>query len=148
MHREHARVVLHHAPSAAGAGRRFARNQLCPAHAASAVDTVLVVVSELVTNAVTHGEPPVVLTLMCNVEQVLVGVHDSSDGTPRPPEDDVPWHSEDGRGMQLIEGLTVHWGVRSGGPSGGSGKGVWATVDLTGEGVDRPFTTSPAPPAG
>lgn len=130
VHREHARVVLRHATSTPGAARRFARNHLCAAHAADALDAVLVVVSELVTNAVEHGQPPVVLTLICNVEQVVVGVHDSSTTEPRRHEGEVPWHSESGRGMQLVEGLSVHWGVSDEGPGGGTGKGVWATITL------------------
>ncbi|WP_187279946.1 ATP-binding protein [Quadrisphaera setariae] len=130
VHREHARVVLRHATSTPGAARRFTRNHLCAAHAADALDAVLVVVSELVTNAVEHGQPPVVLTLICNVEQVVVGVHDSSTTEPRRTEGEVPWYAESGRGMQLVEGLSVHWGVSDEGPGGGTGKGVWATITL------------------
>lgn len=129
-HRDVARTTLHHAPSAAGAARRFVRNQLCPVHAGDALDAVQLIVSELVTNAVEHGRPPVVLTLLCNVDLVTIGVHDTSDDEPHPTDAEVPWYSESGRGIQLVEGLTVHWGVRSGGPRGGSGKGVWASIVL------------------
>lgn len=129
-HRDVARTTLHHAPSAAGAARRFVRNHLCPVHAAGALDAVQLIVSELVTNAVEHGRPPVVLTLLCNADLVTIGVHDASDDEPRASGAEVPWHSESGRGMQLVEGLTVHWGVRSGGPRGGAGKGVWASLVL------------------
>ena len=113
-----------------GAARRFARNHLCAVHAAGALDAVLVVVSELVTNAVEHGRPPVVLTLICNLEQVVVGVHDTSTSEPPRTQGEVPWYAESGRGMQLVEGLAVHWGVSGEGPGGGTGQGVWATITL------------------
>ncbi|MGI8537605.1 MAG: ATP-binding protein, partial [Mycobacteriales bacterium] len=40
-------------------------------------DTVLVVVSELVTNAVRHGRPPVSMSFRYDGARLAVGVHDS-----------------------------------------------------------------------
>jgi anti-sigma regulatory factor (Ser/Thr protein kinase) len=72
-------------------------------------DDVLLVVSELVTNAVLHGRDPIVLTLRLDLPEVIISVSDrgATAPTPRHPDDD----DERGRGLEIIEGLAVHWHV-------------------------------------
>ncbi|MFG2712074.1 ATP-binding protein [Streptomyces goshikiensis] len=54
-----------------------------PAMAAEAADTVVLVVSELVTNAVRHGGGTCTLELTAHEESIEVAVHDSSPHAPR-----------------------------------------------------------------
>lgn len=85
-------------------------------------DDVALIVSEMVTNAVRHAEPPVRLEVEVTDTEVVVAV---CDGTPSPPvrrpaDDDA----EGGRGMLLVDLLTADHGVRPQPP----GKTVWARL--------------------
>ncbi|MFJ9979262.1 ATP-binding protein [Streptomyces cyaneofuscatus] len=84
----------------------------------SYIDSVELLISELVTNALRHGEGPAVGVRICTDDDYLhVYVRDGSPRTPvlRPLDDD----SEDGRGLHLVaavvdqldvsdDGMTVH----------------------------------------
>lgn len=88
----------------------------------SSRDSAALMVSELVTNAVLHGRPPVVLT----VERVRSGVQisvadDHPDGPVlRPPSR----KAVAGRGMLVVEALAASWGVRR----RPIGKSIWIRV--------------------
>jgi anti-sigma regulatory factor (Ser/Thr protein kinase) len=86
---------------------------------------VLLVVSELVTNALRHGGgDDLQLELRLDDRHVTVAVRDSSPAVPSPrsPEDD----DETGRGLAIVDGVTADWGVED---SGAGGKRVWARVN-------------------
>ena len=97
--------------------------------AASSAALVLVV-SELVTNAVTHARTPpgrqVEVTLTREEAAVRVAVRDAdpTPPTPRRPTADA----EGGRGLLLVAHLSRRWGVEQ----LVVGKTVWAEVPLTG----------------
>ncbi|NHC47570.1 SpoIIE family protein phosphatase [Motilibacter aurantiacus] len=87
-------------------------------------DDVILLVSELVTNAIVHGRPPVELRIRHGADVVVLEVIDSAAYYPRrmrPTEDD-----EHGRGLQLVSLLADRWGTR---PTG-SGKAVWCVVPV------------------
>jgi anti-sigma regulatory factor (Ser/Thr protein kinase) len=85
--------------------RRIARDVLAAWGAPHDVDTVLLVVAELTTNAVSHGEPPITLALATVSHEgrpaLLVDLDDAS---PAAPERREP--GEDGGfGMRVVEEL-------------------------------------------
>jgi anti-sigma regulatory factor (Ser/Thr protein kinase) len=82
------------------------------------------IVSELVTNAVRHGRPPVELRLRRAVDRLFVDVHDAAAAPPRMrhagPADDS------GRGLLIVATLSERWGTRH----TDNGKSVWCRVRL------------------
>jgi anti-sigma regulatory factor (Ser/Thr protein kinase) len=90
-------------------------------------DDLVLIVSELVTNAIRYGKPPVRLSVCAGIRTVTVTVVDAA---PTPPVrrqvlDEA--EAEGGRGLLLIDLLTECTGVRSEPP----GKAVWAAVTRT-----------------
>ncbi len=92
-------------------------------------ESVILIVSELVTNAVVHTGEPAVLSLR------LPGVLAESPGTVRVEVADIsnrppqPRHADGdathGRGLELVDGLASRWGWQ---PEG-AGKRIWCEVD-------------------
>jgi two-component sensor histidine kinase len=78
-----------------------------------------IITSELVANAVQHacgnGAARIGVTLTCagNPAAVTVVVSDSSPQGPVRRE--TPADGEQGRGLQIVEALSAHWGWRCGG---------------------------------
>jgi hypothetical protein len=99
-------------------------------------DDIVVVVSELLTNALRHARPaaaawpcsPVRLGLLQPGPWVLCAVSDPSDQLPELKEPD--WLEETGRGLQVVASLSDGWGCTA--PSR-LGKVVWAAF-ATGRG--------------
>jgi anti-sigma regulatory factor (Ser/Thr protein kinase) len=85
-------------------------------------DDLVLVVSEMVTNAVRHAGPPVALEIQTDPDAVLIAVKDGSPNRPRPR--DAGQDAEGGRGLMLVDALSVEHGVRPDPP----GKTVWAAV--------------------
>ena len=87
-----------------------------------------IITSELVANAVQHACQDgtktigVILTHARTPAAVTVAVSDSSPQLP--VRRDRPAGGEQGRGLQIIEALSAHWGWRR----GGSGKVVFAVL--------------------
>ncbi|MHC0432380.1 ATP-binding protein [Streptomyces sp. O3] len=92
-------------------------------------DTVTLLLSELVTNAVRHARAPkgreIGARLTLRGDTVRLEVSDASDALPaphRPGEDDTA-----GRGLLLVCALADDWGVS---PRIGVGKTVWAELTI------------------
>ncbi|HWG74620.1 MAG TPA: ATP-binding protein [Acidimicrobiales bacterium] len=87
-------------------------------------DRVLLVVSELVTNAVLHARSEFELTLQNSNQVVRVEV---SDRNPRLPvwATGAPHDAYSGRGLALVRSLATDWGVES---HAGNGKTVWCEL--------------------
>jgi anti-sigma regulatory factor (Ser/Thr protein kinase) len=97
---------------------------MAPHHLAERVRrTVVLVISELVTNAVQHGGPPVRCRVTVADDQVHVEVRDH--GALLPRESEVPPTSMRGRGLTIVGRVASRWGVVEH-PDGG--KTVWADV--------------------
>jgi serine/threonine-protein kinase RsbW len=112
-------------PTAARAARETARRVLPRWRLGALLDPVLLVVSELVGNAVRHGRPPVDLKLRRSNGGVRIDVHDGDPAAPAPASA-ADAQAESGRGMLLVEAVTADHGVDQ---IEGDGKVVWATVE-------------------
>ena len=88
------------------------------------LEAVLLMASELVTNAVIHGSGPVGLSVAWNAAEVRVDVQDRSRQLPRRQPRDP--HALGGRGLNLVEDLASAWGVLAGATS----KTVWFSLAL------------------
>lgn len=126
-------------PAEVGRARRWARSRLIGSGIGPdepLAEVLVLIISELVTNAVVHTGCPAVLCVCfpgapggggagegCGEGPVRVEVADSSS---RPP---APRHAEGddtgGRGLELVDGLADRWGWQ---PEG-SGKRIWCEVD-------------------
>lgn len=114
-----ARVALAPLPASVGQARRFVREALAQWGRDELVDTAVLLVSELVTNAVLHARSEVTVTVSPRADRVRVEVGDTGAGTPflrRPSE-----AATTGRGLGLVQSCALAWGVQ---PQP-LGKAVW-----------------------
>ncbi|GAB2872321.1 SpoIIE family protein phosphatase [Streptomyces deserti] len=90
--------------------------------------TTELVVSELVTNAIRYGAPPIRLRLIHDASTLICEVSDTSPTAPHLRRAKT-W-DEGGRGLLLVAQLTQRWGSR---PTA-EGKTIWAELGLLDEG--------------
>lgn len=95
-------------PRAAGHARQAVKHKLTEWGHTNCLDDALLVVSELVANAIRHGGSPVALHLMVRTPVVLIGVQDGSPTTPPTPRALTDTHTG-GRGMHLISAVCKRW---------------------------------------
>jgi anti-sigma regulatory factor (Ser/Thr protein kinase) len=122
---QHDEICLDPTPQAVGIARRFVLDRCRWGLRADQRDRLVLVVSEIVTNAVRHARSLVHLRVVRRHSTVRVEIHDDASAMPRfrePAPDDL-----DGRGLHLVEALADEWGVT---PSVPRGKTVWAQVHL------------------
>lgn len=87
-------------------------------------DTVTLLVSELVTNAVVHAGSDVEVMVRLTATAARIEVTDASaDGVA--PRDATP-EEDSGRGLALVGNLARRWGVRA---APGGGKTVWFEIE-------------------
>ena len=89
-------------------------------------ETLQVLTSEVVTNAIRHGGDDIVLSTILTSGEARIEVLDTSPETPQlgSPTSDA----ESGRGLVLLDALARAWGVRR--VPGRSGKVVWFTLPV------------------
>ncbi|MGP3952979.1 SpoIIE family protein phosphatase [Streptomyces sp. 7N604] len=112
-------------PDAVMHARRFTARTLRSWKLAEETDVILLVVSELVTNALVHTQGPVRLDLRLTADRLRIAVSDSSPRAPAKPVI-VDWESTGGRGILLVEAMSASWGSV---PVSG-GKQVWSEIVL------------------
>ncbi len=120
-------------PAEVGRARRWARSRLLGSGIGAdepLAETLVLLISELVTNAVVHTGCPAVLRMLfpgaaagsC-AGTVRVEVADRSDCPPRQRHADR--EETGGRGLELVDGLADRWGWQR----EGTGKRIWCEVD-------------------
>jgi anti-sigma regulatory factor (Ser/Thr protein kinase) len=120
-------VDLRPGPHAPADARRATREVLRRWELPSLVDRVVLVVSELVTNSVRYGRPPLRLDLRRQRSGVRIDVHDAVLEEPAlhgraAVEDD----RESGRGLLIVSAVADEVGVEQ---VPGDGKHVYASFD-------------------
>lgn len=88
-------------------------------------DVAVLLVSELVTNAILHGRGPLELRARTTEEALRVEVHDADPRTVPTLSIDVEPTDDGGRGLQLVELLADRWGWAE----SPVGKVVWFELD-------------------
>lgn len=91
------------------------------------IEVALLLMSELVTNAIRHGQGAVGLAIKKLPSGLCVEVSDAGPGRPsalRPGPDRLG-----GRGLLLVERLASQWGVTP--SAAGPGKTVWFALKTT-----------------
>ena len=86
------------------------------------VDDAVLLVSELVTNSVKHGGPPVVVAVDCDGTGMEVRVRDGSPAMP--VSRSATREAETGRGLALVDYLSAEWGVQP----DSDGKHMWFMI--------------------
>jgi anti-sigma regulatory factor (Ser/Thr protein kinase) len=119
------RLALPAAAAAVRLARRATRDALAAWQLRHLEETAVLLVSELVTNAVRHARDTGAITLELHEEsnQLRVEVQDTDPHWPAPrtPAD----RDESGFGLVLVDALADQWGVR---PTP-AGKAVWAELE-------------------
>ncbi|MEJ7845497.1 MAG: ATP-binding protein, partial [Acidimicrobiales bacterium] len=89
---------------------------------AGAVENAVLVVSELLTNAIIYGRPPIRLSLAQRPEVLRLEVDDAGGGQPTLNLGRA--NGAGGFGLQIVDALAARWGVEDHAP----GKAVWVEL--------------------
>ena len=117
-----ATIDLENNPDSVARAREFARARIIEWQAQALLDDALVVVSELVSNAVSHARSAPTLRLTYGAETLRIEVADDGTGTPEPRPPSMT--REGGRGLYLITAMAAVWGTAE----NETGKVVWAEL--------------------
>ncbi|MET8157907.1 ATP-binding protein [Sphaerisporangium sp. NPDC005289] len=115
-----------HDPAAVSGARKLVREVLDTWGLGGLADDVVLVVGELLGNAITHGAPPIRLSLWGTAEDLCVRVTDHGAGRPRHLA--LETEAVHGRGLPIIAALTHDFGIVP--LASGPGKTVWARWSL------------------
>ncbi|MFE3554102.1 SpoIIE family protein phosphatase [Streptomyces sp. NPDC059193] len=113
-------------PSVVAGARRYTTEQLTAWGLDEAAFVAELVVSELVTNAIRYGQPPIQLRLIHENDTLICEVSDSSNTAPHLRR--ARTFDEGGRGLLLVAQLAQRWGTRH----APIGKTIWAEQTLVG----------------
>jgi signal transduction histidine kinase/DNA-binding response OmpR family regulator len=110
-------------PSALHEGRQFTIATLRSWSVSTRIiDDAVLIVSELLTNAIVHGRPPIQLRLRRTSQEVAIEVDDGASAMPRRLR--VTPDEPHGRGLAIVAKVGDRWAARA----NGRGKTVWSTL--------------------
>ena len=107
----HLRLPRH--DSAAGIARKAVDHRFADKLGRERAGDLALVVSELVTNAVAHGQGAISMTVRMNGEGVFGEVVDEGGGFEREVRERGP-EDLSGRGLHIVDALSSRWGVHEG----------------------------------
>ena len=87
-------------------------------------EAALLVLSELVTNAVMHGAQPIEVVVSGEADMLRIDVADGDAHVPGPELLFASADQSDGRGLHIVNALSEQWGTTI----HEHGKSVWAEV--------------------
>ncbi len=133
------RIEFAAVPAAAGVARRWVAGQLARTYPAELVDTAMLVVSELVTNAVRASaaaatesgrqDPGRIEVAIADTGDMLrIEVTDAACGSLPVSSGHADAGAESGRGLQVVSMLSRRWGCRP----AARGKAVWCDLPVAG----------------
>jgi two-component sensor histidine kinase len=105
------------------AARRLLRSTL-DAHATSSADDAVLMISELVTNAVRHARTRLHVSVSIADRTLRVEVSDDDPTLPVAPA--LEHHATSGRGLRIVDNLADRWGAT---PTD-AGKTVWFELQI------------------
>jgi anti-sigma regulatory factor (Ser/Thr protein kinase) len=113
--------------TAPGEARREVKRTLTLWHLPEVIDDAVLAASELVTNAVLHGLPPIGMRLRRRVGLVRLDIDDARpETTSNARRADEP--AESGRGLDIVRQISDHSGTTR---IPGNGKCAYASWDIT-----------------
>lgn len=116
------RLSVSSVPASVASIRRFAAEACAGQGLGALCDVVRLLVSEVATNALVHGSGEVVVRVLPTALGLRVEVADDSPVLPR--RRTAGPDAEGGRGLGLVDALSVAWGSQR----EGAGKVVWFEV--------------------
>lgn len=112
-------------PSAVVIAREFVAEHASDLPEELKLDAELLV-SELVANAVQHGQPEITLSINADPPGIGVQVTDEGNYLPALPDRAPDVRQPSGRGLRLVDSLSTSWGVTPNEPP--PGKTVWFEI--------------------
>ena len=103
--------------------RKLVRGMVTPYLPATKLDTIELLTSEVVTNAVVHAGSSPIVEVTAESGTVRISVQDQNPTWPMPRE--VAVDSTSGRGMALVDVMADGWGVER---VADDGKRIWFEV--------------------
>jgi len=103
--------------------RKLVRGMVTPYLPARKLDTIELLTSEVVTNAVVHAGSSPIVEVTAEGGTVRISVQDHNPAWPMPR--DVAVDATSGRGMALVDVMADAWGVER---IAGDGKRIWFEV--------------------
>jgi anti-sigma regulatory factor (Ser/Thr protein kinase) len=127
------RISLPPVPQSARTAREFTVAALRRWHLDPLISDAVLIASELVTNAISHGVPPddpagyVELTWSYQVSRLICVITDRAAQPPAMVPVDAGAEAESGHGLQIVAALAAAWGWTM---LGTGEKAVWAALHL------------------
>ncbi len=118
-------VTLRPESSAAGVARRWVKRELTLRSRSELLDSAVLGVSELVTNALLHVRGLINVRIVDTDDRLVIEVHDNSTSPPDDQSTTVAAKANHpstiGRGLQIVDSISSAWGVAY----ADAGKCVW-----------------------